>query len=1405
MRKTLYTLLFAFAALSAKSQGISISPQFFGGNLWYTKYDGQRNNFFKIDVDQWTRLKDAKVTTMRMGGGNFNTGIEKPTDPLYYVDVVDDIRANGMEPMITVPLEINRTLDNDVTINNKIYEYAAKAAEIVRIVNVVNKRKVTYFILCNEPGKDFFLYDHTAVSSTITNEGIAIITRYVKEFSVAMKMIDPDIKIIAPELEYNSDDIFYELLSDPASNPRSIKGTIPAYFNDASTGAANGKQFIDYVSLHSYSGYGEDPLDSRDAFMREGDDLQDSYQDFYDDYLTGTSIRLIVDEFNVGAEPYVDGTSTILQWAVEDFVNPNPNSFIAAQVLAEKMCGMMAGESTTGEPVITTCNVWSTNESDGYGLLEDTLTYTALPKPTYWHYWMLSNYFNGTYYKNTNRVHTGLLESTDVNYGTKAFASENANYIAVLVLNEDAVSHDITISFDTSPQSSPTSNNFAFDMELGDATGSYPTTIPAKSSYLIFFDCSGEYDGYIYYLETTHTSWVNGSMSTYNSATLPFAGTIPTLLSVSLTDNAGCADLGDQADATSSLTTGTNTWYSLPGMTSLSTGNTISNLPVGNYMLKNVGSCGTSTTSFSIHQKAPLVNAGPDQKFCSGASVTIGDEGLPEPVVYEIDYVWSPAVTCTDCREEIISPSSAATYTMTAIDDDGCEATDEITISNPTGSSDVFVRDSEEDIGTEPNTQSDLALNSMFWLSSDIWNRETDDDEPWHQNPVTGSTNTLYVKVTNNSCDDIEDATLRVYFSKASTGLQWDLNWDDFDGSVYGCSPTIMFGDEITYTPSTTTFPKNSVTVMEIDWSPPDPDDYICGPGTTGELGHFCILAHFDASTTTPYDPLGGSLTTSVNWNAFQNNNVAWKNMEVVEAPGLKPMDKPTGNTIITNINDSSNYIRLNFFSRKDNNEQTIFDYARVRLWFTKQLIQSWKDGGRKGDGVIIVNDSVIQLTKPDAYMDNIFMQYMEAQAIGLQINAHDNPYGLAEDVFKFDVAQYYGNDTTPVGGERFLIKKSNWNLINCITASDTLDNKIGGTFANDTLYIPGNVTVANGDTLILNNMTVLMAANAQIKVAIGGRLFIDHSELVPACIGTIWKGINVEGDTVTTQFSLTNSFIMGADTALLMRKLKNAEVSETSFIGLGYGVGIAINKNKDFIISENSIDNYGIGIITANGYLPTVSSSINKNVISNVTDGIISSVCNHSKLDIQCNRLSYSGYGILSSQTTMKNQGDTTYGAGNEFISSSSNADDMWYHISGNSPVYYYDSFLTPDMSVTTTASGDRECYTYSFDTSSNHRYIPFVNNSVKPASAVVSMLDVYALPNPHAGNAAIHFDLGEEKSGTLIITNMYGAIIDRYQLSSERSQIDIHYDGLADGIYLLSLINSKGEKITRKMVIGK
>jgi len=99
---------------------------------------------------------------------------------------------------------------------------------------------------------------------------------------------------------------------------------------------------------------------------------------------------------------------------------------------------------------------------------------------------------------------------------------------------------------------------------------------------------------------------------------------------------------------------------------------------------------------------------------------------------------------------------------------------------------DLYIRDTPEDLGIEPNTISD-----KNWISKDIWVRNQNDGIEEHQNPEYHPTNPnyIYVRVSNRGCGTSQgDEKLSLYWSKAATALSWDYHWNEQNTFENGAS-----------------------------------------------------------------------------------------------------------------------------------------------------------------------------------------------------------------------------------------------------------------------------------------------------------------------------------------------------------------------------------------------------------------------------------------------------------------------------------------------------------------------------------------------------------------------------------------------------------------------------------------
>lgn len=378
--------------------------------------------------------------------------------------------------------------------------------------------------------------------------------------------------------------------------------------------------------------------------------------------------------------------------------------------------------------------------------------------------------------------------------------------------------------------------------------------------------------------------------------------------------------------------------------------------------------------------------------------------------------------------------------------------------------------------------------------------------------------------------------------------------------------------------------------------------------------------------------------------------------------------------------------------------------------------------------------------------------------------------------------------------------------LLRCSTGSAGGDNenKFGSVtltssiLITDSAWFEGIIRVPNGVTLTIESAEVVLSSQAQIEVLPGGKLVIVNSYL-HGCDGAKWPGIEVKGNNnISDQLIINRSKITDAVTTVNADKTNGILITGNLFSD--GTTAIEMNRNKGFIITDNEISNFTYGIKTSNTLAG--DALIKENYFSSVKYAIYSTNDNHSKLDITCNKFeNYSDYAVKSTGSTLKNQGTPSEGAGNTFNSSSVLLNNKFSH-NGNAITYYVDP--SNPITLTTGMGMNTLVATALADGCSVSSYRMPNNNNAEPAINILNVsLDL--IPNPNAGQASIYFGLGEEKQGELIIMDIYGKTIDRIKVTADANKVDVNYSEYANGIYMVSLRNSKGETINKKMIITK
>jgi len=234
----------------------------------------------------------------------------------------------------------------------------------------------------------------------------------------------------------------------------------------------------------------------------------------------------------------------------------------------------------------------------------------------------------------------------------------------------------------------------------------------------------------------------------------------------------------------------------------------------------------------------------------------------------------------------------------------------------------VWMKDTWFDTGQEPDP---YTVGQKMWKSPYIWVRRIFDAtgryQHLHQNPEFGSTNWVYVKL-HNDFDVAANGNLRLYYAEAATGLVWPGDWTEFSSSAVNIA-------------------SHSTLLQPQSWSPPG-------------AGHFCLLARWD-SPTAPADPMATPEGASVKDNTRANNNIVWRNVNIVDSIPNDQMEIASAD--MQNTDPTGLFVTL---AVELPDEPNNFLRAGGRLWINLgTALADWLANGAAGSGIQVVNDPV--------------------------------------------------------------------------------------------------------------------------------------------------------------------------------------------------------------------------------------------------------------------------------------------------------------------------------------------------------------------------------------------------------------------------------------------------------------
>lgn len=333
-----------------------ISPILVGTNVWFNQLSKQ----------VWKLTEQSGVKSIRIGGHAYDD--EMPSRE-QLLDWVKKIQAMGAEPIIQVSQ----------------YDSPEAAAEIVEFFNVdlASGKAVKYWNIGNEPWLQNNKPDLSTVGSTVEN--------YFKPRSVAMKAVDPTIKIYGPDFCYYIE----EAVSDLFGGKNDISGKIPG----------QNYYYCDGISWHRY------PQDTNLNLAYGGiDDFKKSI----------IKCKAKVDSVNVLHKRTGENA---LGWGIGEFNakgGPQVHTWENGQMFGGVLGLCMKYDATYAA-------TWSMFEHGGDRIGSDFSFIDGAnmtPRPSFRHMQMIAENFSGFY-----------IEGKSSNSNILVFGSVDGNKISVMVMN----------------------------------------------------------------------------------------------------------------------------------------------------------------------------------------------------------------------------------------------------------------------------------------------------------------------------------------------------------------------------------------------------------------------------------------------------------------------------------------------------------------------------------------------------------------------------------------------------------------------------------------------------------------------------------------------------------------------------------------------------------------------------------------------------------------------------------------------------------------------------------------------------------------------------------------------------------------------------------------------------------
>lgn len=346
-----------------------------------------------------------------------------------------------------------------------------------------------------------------------------------------------------------------------------------------------------------------------------------------------------------------------------------------------------------------------------------------------------------------------------------------------------------------------------------------------------------------------------------------------------------------------------------------------------------------------------------------------------------------------------------------------------VTKAKETVKLDLYMKNTMPDTGIEP----DVVSGNMLYNSPDIWIRNADDGGLIAENPEYDPIrpNYVYVRVRNRSqVASSGQESLKLHWAKAGTSLMWPTYWDgnlNYNGlpmgGIIGTKniPVIQPGQSV---------------IVKFPWKVPDPQKYqLINP----EPWHFCLVGRILSDE----DPMTVPEGFDLGLNVKHNNNIAWKNLTVVDLQPNRPIG---GVVLITNPFPTERKYHLQLLDTGELGS-FIMKEAEVKITLSESIYNAWLRGGKRLVEMKELEERTFLVSGTNARLENLVFAPNEMGTANLTFNF------LTQNVtdqreFLYHLVQLNAENQSLIGGEAYLVRKNQRALFHADAGDDLQINR---------------------------------------------------------------------------------------------------------------------------------------------------------------------------------------------------------------------------------------------------------------------------------------------------------------------------------------------------------------------------